>query len=269
MNMPAKTPFDFTPYLATIEESGWLPEAPLCVYSVGSLVLGWGNETSDADFVVITEEPWEGETNRSNPTSSDPGVVLSLATYIGDRRVDVEYWQDSHIEQIIGKVSWQRFDNNKRNADLVTNHDFEVLQRIGRAKALRGAEWLDARRAQIGKSALRAIGIGRNFHLADIYLEDAGGQLRAHDLKSAVLSARIAFGYSIDALLFSTGGVGGNTPANKWRARHLGEVDQDVISFDEYWAIETMRDYSDEDAADWVEKVIRICRRISLEVPVA
>jgi hypothetical protein len=265
---PTAVPFDFEAYLGAIEERGWLPGNPLCIYTAGSLVLGWGNDTSDADYFVVTEEPWAGETSNTHPTSADPGSVPSLAAYIGDRRVDVEYWQDRQVDQIIGNVSWQQFDNLKAT-DLVTNYDFEVLQRIGHARALRGADWLEARRSQVAKSALRAIGVGRNFNYADIFLEDAAGQLKAGDLKSATLSARIAFGYAVDGLLFSAGGVGGNTPANKWRARHLAEIDQDIIPFDEYWAIETMRDYEDAHAAAWIEKTILACRRICLEVPVA
>lgn len=269
MSDPTTVPFDFESYLGAIEERGWLPSNPLCIYNVGSLVLGWGNETSDADYFVVTDEPWAGETNKANPTSADPGFVPSLTAYIGDRRVDVEYWQDRQVDQIIDNVSWQQFDNNLKATDLVTNHDFEVLQRIGHARALRGAEWLEARHRQVAKSALRAIGVGRNFNYADIFLEDAAGQLKAGDLNSAVLSARIAFGYAVNGLLFSAGGVGGNTPANKWRARHLAEIDQDIIPFEEYWAIETMRDYDDAHAAEWIEKTILACRRICLGVPVA
>lgn len=268
MSDPTAVPFDFESCLGAIQERGWLPANPLCIYNAGSLVLGWGNDTSDADYFVITEEPWAGETSNANPTSADPGFVPSLAAYIGDRRVDVEYWQDRQVDQIIGNVSWQQFDNLKAT-DLVTSHDFEVLQRIGHARALRGAEWLEARRSQVAKSALRAIGVGRNFNYADIFLEDAAGQLKAGDLRSATLSARIAFGYAVDGLLFSAGAVGGNTPANKWRARHLAEIDQDIIPFDEYWAIETMRDYEDAHAAAWIEETILTCRRICLEVAVA
>lgn len=125
------------------------------------------------------------------------------------------------------------------------------------------------RRDQVAKSALRAIGVGRNFHAADIYIEDAVGQLKAGDLKSAVLSARGAFGHAVDGLLFSFGGIDGNMTVNKWRARHLAEIDQDIISFDEYWAIETMRDYADAHAAEWVEKTILACHQICLEISVA
>lgn len=266
MSDPTTVPFDFESCLSAIEKRGWLPSSTLCIYNAGSLVLGWGNEASDADYFVVTEEPWAGETNNAYATSADPGFVPSLAACIGDRRVDVEYWQDRQVAQIIDNVSWQRFDNNQKAADLVTNHDFDVLQRIGHARALRGAKWLEARRGQVAKSALGAIGVGRNFNYADIFLEDAVGQLKANDLKSAMLSARIAFGYAVDGLLFSTGGVGGNTPANKWRARHLAEIDQDIIPFEEYWAIETMRDYDDAHAVEWIEKTILTCRRICLEV---
>lgn len=267
MSVP-KNSFDFASYLVAIEERGLLPESPLCIYNAGSLVLGWGNATSDADYYVVTTEPWTGEVNNSNPSTSDPGWVPSTSTYIGDRRVDVEYWRDEQIEQIIDNVSWERYDNNIRARDLVTNHDFEVLQRIGHAEALRGADWLERRRDQIAKSALKPIGVGRNLYYSDVYLEDAVGQLEADDNRSAVLSARAAFDFAIDALLLHHGGVGGNTPINKWRARHLSEIDQSALPFDEYWSIETMRDYDDAKPRPWVESAVLACRRISLAISV-
>jgi hypothetical protein len=259
--------FDFASYLAAIDERGWLPTEPLCVYNAGSLVLGWGNETSDVDFFVVTAQPWDGETNYTNATSADPGHVSWLAAYVGERRVDVEYWQDRQIDQIIQNVSWERYDNQA--TELVTDHDIEVLQRFGHARALQGGSWLEDRRAQVAKSALRAICVGRKLNYTDFYVEDAVGQLNAGDLRSAVLSARIAFGYAVDAVLADAGGVGASAPANKWRARHLAELDQAVIPFEEYWAIETMQDYDDAHPADWVERAVLACRRICLSISVS
>lgn len=268
MSVRQQAPFDFASYLAAIDERGWLPPEPLCVYNAGSLVLGWGNETSDVDFFVVTEQPWTGETNYTNPTSAEPGFVPWLAAYVGRRRVDVEYWQDGQIDQIIANVAWDRYDNQPAT-ELVTDHDIEVLQRFGHARALRGEGWLDDRRAQVAKSALRAICVGRNLDYTDFYLEDAVGQLNAGDLRSAVLSARIAFGYAVDAVLADAGGVGASAPANKWRARHLAAIEQTAIPFEEYWAIETMRDYDDAHPADWVERTVLACRRICLSISVS
>lgn len=267
--MPQKTEFDFEAYLGKIDAMGMVPTDAVCVFTAGSLALGWGNATSDADYFAITAAPWTGETNGRNSTHSGDAPGLSMAVYVGKRRVDVEYWTETQIDQLIDNVSWEQYDMNKTLMELVTIHDFDVLQRIMHACPLRNSDWLAIRQERVNKSALRALAVARNFTYTDIFIEDCVGQLEAGDLRSAVISARLAFGYAIDALLFSVGGgVGGNTLANKWRARHLAEVEQDVIAFDEYWAIETMRDYDDDDPAAWVERVVLACRQVCLEVSV-
>lgn len=268
MSYMPKTSFDFASHLPDLDERGWVPQSALCVYVSGSLLLGWGNATSDADYYVITEDEWTGETNNANPTSAEPGFAPSLATYVGDRRFDIEYWRDEQIGQLIDNVSWPRYEEAKTLTDLVTNHDSEVLHRLLHAKALRGGEWLERRQADLRASALRAVWVRRNLYYTDVFVEDAAGQLEGGDLKSATLSARTAFGFAVDALLASTGGVGGSTPANKWRARHLSEIDQAIIPFDEYWAVETMRDYDPDRPAAWVEQTVLACRRICTEIDV-
>jgi hypothetical protein len=236
------------------------------VYVSGSVARGWSNENSDLDIYVVTAEPWAGGPDEAAPVALDPNVIPVVATRVGRTRWDIEYWLDSQVEQLIHKVSWASFDRQPSTSPQATGllpYELNFLERLPYAVALAGEQWLAARRAQAACSAVTSFAASYQVQMAEAFLEDAVGQLKAADIHSSVLSAKMAFGHAVDALLASRGEVGRSW---KWRARRFQEVDQDVLKFEDYWALETMRGYDPENPARWVEEVVRTCRRIFFEV---
>ncbi|WP_069742991.1 nucleotidyltransferase domain-containing protein [Streptomyces sp. EN23] len=257
---------EFENCLSELERRGLLPDEHRAVYVSGSIARGWGNETSDLDIYVITPEPWTGDGEASAPVALEPNSVPIGITHVNKVRWDIEYWSEGQVEQLVRKVSWASFDSNPKATDLMTSpmqHELNFLERLPYAVPLAGEEWLLARREEVASSALRSLATSAQLNLADAYLEDAVGQLKASDLESSVLSAKMAFGHSVDALLAYNGEVGRSW---KWRARRFHEVEQDVLTFERYWALETMRDFDPESPARWVEEVVQVCRSISFEV---
>ncbi|MBK3569769.1 MULTISPECIES: hypothetical protein [unclassified Streptomyces] len=255
----------FDDCLPELRRRGLLPEPHLAVYVSGSVVRGWGNDTSDLDIYVITERPWEGS-DIGAPVALVPNMVAVEVTHVDKVRWDIEYWLDSQVDQLMDKASWATFDGDPNATALMTSplqHELKFLERLPYAIPLTPAAWLEERRSQVKSSALRSVAASAQLNLADAYIEDAVGQLRASDLESSVLSAKMAFGHAVDALLASHGEVDRSW---KWRARKFREVGQSVLGFDEYWSVETMRDYDPDNPARWVEHVVRLCRKISFEV---
>lgn len=138
----------------------------------------------------------------------------------------------------------------------------DFLERIGHGVPLHGADWLERTRKAVEESAFRFLMAAWMLNTADNYVEDAAGQLKSGDIESAVLSARIAFGFTVDALMCSVGETGQNP---KWRARRVRESALEALPFEAYWAVETMRDLP-QGAEQWVESVLMLCKRLSLEV---
>ncbi|MEV7190836.1 nucleotidyltransferase domain-containing protein [Streptomyces sp. NPDC093510] len=257
---------DFKNCLSELEKRALLPDEYSAVYISGSIARGWGNETSDLDIYVITPEPWAGDGEASAPVGLEPNFVPIGITHVNKVRWDIEYWSQSQVEQLIAKVSWASFDSNPRATELMTSpmqHELNFLERLPYAVPLVGEEWLRDRREEVASSALRSLATSAQLNLADAYLEDAVGQLKADDLESSVLSAKMAFGHAMDALLAYHGEVGRSW---KWRARRFHEVKQDVLTFDRYWALETMRDFDPDNPARWVEEIVQVCRNISFDV---
>jgi hypothetical protein len=103
----------------------------------------------------------------------------------------------------------------------------------------------------------------RSFGTADSLFEDALGMLEVGDSLSAVLAAHEGFGRAIDGLLAAHGQF---SPRRKWRAQKMLRGNPRLMSFDAFWAIETMRDFDVDQPETWVRSVIETARELMMEV---
>jgi hypothetical protein len=253
---------DYAGCLDTLAERGVLPES-LCAFVSGSIVRGWGNPSSDLDFYVVTEDQWDGPMTVAAHVTLTPDSVPTQIEHVEGQRWDIEYWTGDQVRQCIDKVSWQEFENNVSAGNLLTMHEMDLLERIEYGIALSGGEWLESTRSALAESAIRSILAANDLQVCDVLVEDAVGQMDAGDIESAVLSSKMAFGRAIDALLAHHGELGHSA---KWRARRFRNSKQEVVSWGEYWDVETMRQFHDGPPQEWIESVLLLCRRISFEI---
>ena len=249
--------------LELLAEHELLPAAPEAIYLAGSLVRGWGNPSSDLDVYVIVPEPWNRGDAETGPVSVAPGTVPIHAFIAEGRRWDVEYWTDSQADELLGLVSWASFEAGRARAESLTTHETAFMQRLAFADVVTGAEWLSRRARQFDDAAVKTMIASRALYELDLLTEDAVGMVQAGDLHSAVLAARYAFGAAVEALLASHAEF--NEQA-KWRARRMEDVAPAELTFEDYWAIETMRDFDPTAPEKWVEDVLRVCQHIAGEV---
>lgn len=250
-------------FLGELRSRGLLPDDAIAVHVSGSIVRGWGNQSSDLDVYVIClgAAPIAGASPA--PVALNPNMIAMRVPYVDGRPWEVEYWLDEQVDQMFAKISWAEFDRNRTAGSLITSLEMAFLCHLAHAVPVQGDEWLAGRRAQLDGSALRSILLVRHLDRIEGYLDDARGQLAGADTESAVLSARLAFGAAIDTLLVSHGEF---NQSPKWRARCLRLVAPPEMTFEDYWAIETMAGYDPADPRGWINEVIRTCQRISLGV---
>ncbi|WP_341718653.1 hypothetical protein QQG74_02435 [Micromonospora sp. FIMYZ51] len=243
-----------------------LPAELRAALLVGSMARGWDNSTSDYDInLICAGEMWPG----SGPQLAiplDPPVVTTELLHADGRRWEVKYWLDSQVDQMLDKVTWERFEQTGAASEVLSKIEELFLERLVTCVPLAGGDWLAARRAALEATAFRAIVVTRSLEKADNAAEDALGQLAADDIESAVLSARQAFSYTADALLESLGQYGSHTP--KWRARRFRAAAPAVLSFTDYWAIETMTDLRPGAERQWVSDVVTTCKNIAMKVEI-
>src|SRR5689334_4682655 len=97
-------PVVFDDYLRAIHRLALMPADTAATLIVGSMARGWSNEGSDIDVIIVCSDV------RGIPPSArrrkfplTPSNVSLETTYFGGRRVDMEYWLGSQIDQVISK----------------------------------------------------------------------------------------------------------------------------------------------------------------------
>lgn len=250
-------------HLAELRRRGLLPDSHRAVLLAGSRVRGWGNPGSDVDLYVVSGRAWPGPGHAAVPVALRPDTVTVEVTQVGRERWDIQYWLDDQVDQLLSKVSWRAFNASATAGYLLTSYETDFLERLTYAVPVAGEDWLARRQAELRDTALQPILVSEALNRARLLIEDAIGQLRAGDTESAVLSARMALQDAVQALLAEHGML---AQSPKWIARQMREVKQDVLSFEQYWDLETMRSYDPADPARWVEEVVAVCRSITFTV---
>lgn len=237
-----------------------------CAFAGGSVVQGWGNVDSDIDIYLLLHDLPQGYSLEDvHETRSAEGGIPVSSLNIEGRKIDVEIWTTRQVEQVFALVERPGEERSSSALEGLSYFELDFLEKLGHGLPIFGHVEVAAYKHRLAESAWIEMLLDQALVLSDIYLEDAVGQLESLDFISSVLSAKLAFGYSVDAITISSGIIG-RSP--KWRARRMKLANSRILSSDEYWRIETMLDYDPNNPADWVRKVISISRRISATVGV-
>jgi predicted nucleotidyltransferase len=237
----------------------------MAVFVVGSMARGWSHDASDLDLVVVSDKPMVDERLLAINVPLIPDTIPVMGLQRAGRRWEIKFWSDSQVDQMLEKVSWETFEGDRKVGNRLTEVEQLFLERLGTCVPITGDDWVQRRREEVEDSAFRALVVLNDLALADTHAEAAMGLLTAGEAEGAVLAAREAFGHVVDALLTSEGEYGAMV---KWRARRLRSAQPRLLSFDDYWSIETMRTYDPNNPAAWVEKVFRLCKDLASQIEV-
>lgn len=255
----------FDTCLPVLRERDLLPPTVLATLVVGSAALGRTHSLSDLDLVVVSAEPMVDDRLLVQSVSVIPDVVPVTAFTQGGQRWEIRFWLDSQIDQLIDRVSWNAFENDRKSDGRITFAEELFLDRLRTCVPLTGNDWIRRRREQIDGSALRACVITYQLDKSDSAATAAMGLLEAEETEGAVLAVRDAFTSAVNALLASEGYYATLT---KWRARCFHDAAPASLPFADYWAVETMRDYDPTNPGAWVRRVFDMCKEITSDIEI-
>lgn len=260
---------DTSTAVAELTAAGLLPAERHAVLVVGSVAWGWDTPTSDLDLCVVARQPWPGGPGGpTNPVSTlpvlvEPADIKVEVTKVAGRPCQLKYWTGDQIAQVLDKLGWDAFEAGKLTQGVLSTEEYSLLQILPRAIPLDGADWLRAAQERLHASAARAMACSRLLVASDGLTEDAAGHVRSGDTDSAVLTAWLAYGLAVDALMASHGELADNP---KWRARRVREVAPPELPYADFWAVTTMRDLDPDDPVRWVNRTVRACQQLAAEV---
>lgn len=248
-----------------VERFAALPTSAGSAFVSGSLLEGWGHATSDLDVYIVSDD-WSGledaETH-ATPVALEPSRILTAGVWVGEGRWDLQYWLAAQVDQVFAKVEGDPDSRPPELAPLGAD-EIEFLHRLSIGHPVFGGDWFAERVERLGRSRFQRMEAARMLASADGFLDDALGLLETGDLESAVLAAHRSLRFTIDGFLCHYGEL---NPSEKWRARKFRRAQPAEISWDEYWALETMRDLDRDDPAAWVLRVVERCRELQAGVP--
>ncbi len=255
--------FDEQTCLRHLESRGLAREDTLAVLCVGSTARGWANQASDLDIYLITEAAAQPRDAFPMAVPLSPPAIPAVITHVEGRRWELKYWTDGQVDQMLSKVDRARLEPGSAGDELAEIEE-NFIERLVSASPITGTDWLARRKKQTAESTYRAYVMTRSLNKAEGSVEDAQGQLADDDLCCAVLSAHDAMRHTVDAVLESVGCFGSLTP--KWRPRRMRDASPPLLSFDEYWAMETMAGLDRADPREWVRNIVDWCERTAAAI---
>jgi hypothetical protein len=178
------------------------------------------------------------------------------------RRVEIHYWSQPQVDGLLEAASWQVFDEHAGTDEPFSMKERQFADQVNTGQALTGADWLLGCRDALRASAFSSLCIQFSLDSADGVIGKAGGLVRSGDCDAAVLAAKDAYDYAINALILGAGELG---PHRKWRARRFRDVAARLpIDFDTFWALETMRHFDPDRPGSWVDRVAAFIRTVAL-----
>jgi hypothetical protein len=244
---------------------GLVPEDALAVFCVGSVARGWANPASDYDICIISAQPHTAAGLVELAVPLNPGIIPAYVGFSDGRRWELKYWTDGQVDQMLSKVTEERFASGGTASALIDLEE-AFLERVLTCVPIIGDEWIHRRRKDVQASAYREFVLSRTLGDADGAVEDALGQLSAGDPHSAVLSTHKAFVCIVNALLESAECYGSSSP--KWRSRRMRDATPQLLPYQQYWAMETMAHLDLEAPEMWVTNVVSWCKQMSMEIEV-
>jgi hypothetical protein len=234
------------------------------VFEGGSTVRGWANRHSDRDLYAILPEvhPPTGGDVRRVPCGEAPGWAYRLPVFTPDGIEDLQVWSAGQVEALLAAMGPGRLTAPGAAGGNLTNAEVDFLGRLWHGRAISGADGIAYWQRRLHASAAATVMAVRCLRLADNAIDDTLGQLETGDLRSATLAAARAYGFAVDAVLATAGEF---SFSSKWRVRRIEHVRPSQFTLDEYWAVETMRDYHDDPGA-WIETVLATCQTIAASI---
>ncbi|MGQ7871534.1 nucleotidyltransferase domain-containing protein [Bacillus sp. 1A] len=238
------------------------------IYVAGSLVEGFGNESSDVDMFVITEDMPKIETSEERPE-----VLVNIGSYTihnileGGIRYDIEYHTIENFGEIVRKLNTIKYDGETLSNRL-TDQEFDFLHRLKDALPIENEELFYSYLKNINFSNLKLY--KAILHLEEFggLLEDANGAFQSGDFGSSFIMLNILLDSAINGFISMHGET---NPKNKWIYRKIKRYQnsfQDNDFFEKYCKLKGFKfteDLKKERFEKYVKEIFSYAQELNIK----
>jgi len=215
---------------------------------------------TDHRTIYLVDHPGAGTVRGSYLITTSRTPIRTQQLFRGAISTFVEYWSGRQIKRA--------FDSMQSGGDLPGPAELLLFQAILGGAVMHGTDKVSVWRDRLGDMQINNRVRCRYFDQARQQIEIATGFSVAGELNSAILCAAEALAYTIDGCLAGHGYLI-STPAyryQRYRAMFAKlAANSQLLSPDDYWRLQTMRDLDCDDSEDWIRKAIGACLIIIAE----
>ncbi|MBA1334427.1 MAG: hypothetical protein HPY66_2276 [Firmicutes bacterium] len=237
------------------------------VYIAGSLMEGFGNETSDIDVYVICKDI---STDRFRGDPSSEELILSTQQAIVRNirhdgiRYDFEYWSWNEFNQMIAKLNGLDF-KTEHYIQRLSETEFDFLHRLKFGRPVINKEKFEEiyKSIQFNNLGFYQIVIKSEFYAGMV--EDVQGALLSKDLGSAFFMARMLIDTMVTSYLAA---YGETNPSSKWLYRKIiryQEKTGDKILLSKYLDFQT-RPFDETTVERYTKEALWFCQDLNVQV---
>ncbi|MGE9753186.1 nucleotidyltransferase domain-containing protein [Bacillus inaquosorum] len=236
------------------------------VYLSGSIMEGFGNETSDIDVYVVVDgslEVKESEKFKGRSIINEDDHVINNFIHQG-LRFDYEYITCKKWFQIIKKV--EKLEIGNTGSAKLSSDEYDLLHRLKYANPI------------LNKANFLKIQDSIDFQKLDLYiasvksetysnlLEDVEGALLSKDIKTAFIMTRLLIDETLNAFLAA---FGETNPKNKWIFKKLSNYarnfnERDLVNTYMNLLIHPRDIKSDKDLISYIKEGIRFSQKLNM-----
>ncbi|WP_439876909.1 nucleotidyltransferase domain-containing protein (plasmid) [Bacillus mycoides] len=237
------------------------------VYLAGSVMEGFGNETSDIDVYVIVDGDLDVEISKEVKGRSLKDTNNFVNNFIDNGiRYDYEYWSLSDWLNTINKLN-NLIPEDPGFLKVLSTSDLDLLHRIKFAKPILNEECFLQNYSQINFENLE-------FYMASIksegysnLLEDVEGALLSKDLKSAFIMVRLLLDETLSGFLAAHGET---NPKHKWIYKKLSNYsknsdEKEILNMYMNLLTQPKNLECDDELVHYIKSVIRFSQKLNIQ----
>lgn len=212
----------------------------------GSLVEGYGNDSSDLDVFILCENP---SLYNNNALYGNVPII----SFIGEEyRYDIEIWEKNIVEDLIEKLN-KYYSPKKDYRYFFTDQSYELLHNISIGIPIINEIKFNSLQNLIDKQRLRDSNLAVRLSKYNNELEDLEGCYKSRCKKSILLLTRRLLNTAMHALVCYYGDTNNK---EKWLSIKIDRYVKDKDLVDKYWQLIIQPIDIDKDLENYMNDVL-------------